>query len=183
MNPIPPCTDAPSAPHHEADGRDFQILKDDGLRALLMGEMPYAIRCFSAALKIKDDAEVRSRLAETCLASGRPADALPHLEQLAQADAAHPEPAVAAARAALRCGQPDRAARWVEQACRLAPERPDVRCLEAALLHAQGNDLMAVAKATQALATDDGLTEAARCAPAFCSAWARPPRRWLTPPA
>ena len=58
MNPIPPCTDAPSAPHHEADGRDFQILKDDGLRALLMGEMPYAIRCFSAALKIKDDAEV-----------------------------------------------------------------------------------------------------------------------------
>lgn len=45
--------------------RDFNTLRDDGVRAMKMGEFPYAQKCFDAALEIHaDDAVTLSYLAE-----------------------------------------------------------------------------------------------------------------------
>lgn len=66
----------------------FEILRDDGLRAMQMGEMPYAEKCLLAALQLREDAQTQSYLAEVYLRMERHDQALPLLETLAkQADA------------------------------------------------------------------------------------------------
>ena len=42
----------------------FEVLRDDGVRAMKMGEVPFAAKCFTAALEMKDDLTTLSYLAE-----------------------------------------------------------------------------------------------------------------------
>lgn len=145
-------------PEEAADPeRNFQILKDDGVRARHMGETPFAIQCFEEALKIKDDAETLSYLAEAYLTAGRTADALPCLEKLTATEPDNLRLLLTAAHAALQCQQYDKAQTWLNQAGKTAPDNAHVLYLEARLLHEQHNDIMAVAKVTQALLHDDKL--------------------------
>ncbi|MBQ5880052.1 MAG: tetratricopeptide repeat protein [Bacteroidaceae bacterium] len=63
--------------------RNFNTLRDDGVRAMQMGEVGFAVRCFESALSIKEDAQTQGLLAEACLRQGDFAKALPLLEALA----------------------------------------------------------------------------------------------------
>ena len=45
-----------------ADKKNFDILKYDGLRALRMGKVDYAVKCFCEALKLADDVETMNYL-------------------------------------------------------------------------------------------------------------------------
>lgn len=137
--------------------RNFQILKDDGVRARNMREMPFAIQCFQEALKIKDDAETLSYLAEAYLLTGQTENALPYLEKLTATEPDNLQLLLTAAHAALKCQQYDKAQTWLEQAGQAAPDEPHVLYLEAQLLHERHNDIMAVAKVTQALMHDEKL--------------------------
>lgn len=69
--------------------RNFNTLRDDGIRAMRMGESGYAVRCFESALSIKDDVQTRGLLAEACLRQGNLEKALPLLETLAAAEPAN----------------------------------------------------------------------------------------------
>jgi tetratricopeptide (TPR) repeat protein len=44
------------------DKKNFDIFKYDGIRALQMGRLPYAIKCFTEALNIQDDFETMNYL-------------------------------------------------------------------------------------------------------------------------
>ena len=44
------------------DKKNFEILKYDGLRALKMGKIDYAVKCLSEAIKIEDDVEAMNYL-------------------------------------------------------------------------------------------------------------------------
>ena len=48
--------------------KDFDILKYDGIRALHINKVDYAIRCFEKALEIKDDVETMEFLAHAYIA-------------------------------------------------------------------------------------------------------------------
>ena len=63
----------------------FAILRDDGVRALKMGEAAYAVRCFTAALELQDDLETLSFLAEAQYRMQDYAAAEPSLRKLAEA--------------------------------------------------------------------------------------------------
>lgn len=68
--------------------KNFDVLKYDGVRALRSGQADYAIRCFTHALGIKDDLEVRDYLSQACIR----ADMLPEAyEQLLKIAEAQPE--------------------------------------------------------------------------------------------
>ncbi len=60
----------------------YNTLRDDGIRAMQMGEVPYAVKCFSAALEIKHDLQTLSLLAEAHLRMGNYEAALPLLEEI-----------------------------------------------------------------------------------------------------
>ena len=47
-----------------ADEKNFDILKFDGVKALKINSVGYAIECFTHALNIKEDLEVRDYLSQ-----------------------------------------------------------------------------------------------------------------------
>ncbi len=68
--------------------KNFDVLKYDGVRALRSGQADYAIRCFTHALGIKEDLEIRDYLSQACIR----ADMLPEAyEQLLKLSEAQPE--------------------------------------------------------------------------------------------
>ena len=69
----------PEEKRQEELAKKFDVLKYDGVRALRSGQMAYAKQCFTHALEIKDDLEVRDYLSEALMRSG---EMLPALEQL-----------------------------------------------------------------------------------------------------
>ncbi len=69
----------------------FDILRDDGLRAMQMGELPYAEKCFRAALELREDLHTESFLAEVYLRMNNSEQALPLLQKLASSSESNAE--------------------------------------------------------------------------------------------
>lgn len=70
-----------------SEANKFDILRDDGVRAMQMGELPYAEKCLKAALGIQRDLKTTGFLAEVYLRMRNHAEALPLLEELASSEA------------------------------------------------------------------------------------------------
>ena len=68
-----------------ADEKNFDILKFDGVKALKINSVGYAIECFTHALNIKEDLEVRDYLSQAYVGVGDYNNAYQQLEKLAQA--------------------------------------------------------------------------------------------------
>ena len=62
----------------------FEVLRDDGVRAMKMGEVDFATKCFTAALEMKDDLTTLSYLAEAQIRMQEYAKARPTLEKLVE---------------------------------------------------------------------------------------------------
>ena len=60
----------------------FEVLRDDGVRAMKMGEVSFAAKCFAAALDMKDDLTTLSYLAEAQIRLQDYKQARPSLEKL-----------------------------------------------------------------------------------------------------
>lgn len=71
----PQAEEAPGAISKD-EQKKFDIFKYDGIRARQMGQIPYAIRCFTEALNIRDDFETINYLAAAYTANGEPEEAL-----------------------------------------------------------------------------------------------------------
>ena len=75
------------SPEEEAQAaarRNFETLRDDGVRAMQMGEVPFALKCFEEALNITPgDRRTQAFKAEAHLRMGQYAEALPLLKALA----------------------------------------------------------------------------------------------------
>ena len=65
--------------------RDFDVLKYDGVRALRSGQHDYAIRCFTHALQMKDDLEIRDYLSQACIRADMLPEAFEQLLKIAEA--------------------------------------------------------------------------------------------------
>ena len=53
----------------EAEGKEFDVLKYDGMRAFKTGETAFAIECFRHALRLQEDLEVRDYLSQALIQS------------------------------------------------------------------------------------------------------------------
>lgn len=69
-----------------SEASKFETLRDDGVRAMQMGEMPYAVKCFKAALEIEHDTKTVGFLAEVLLRMQNYSEALPLLEELVKTE-------------------------------------------------------------------------------------------------
>lgn len=68
------------------EAKNFDILKYDGVSALRQRQNDYAVRCFKAALEIKDDLEIRDYLSQALIQCGELKDAYDELLKLAEAE-------------------------------------------------------------------------------------------------
>ncbi|MDR2119077.1 MAG: tetratricopeptide repeat protein [Tannerellaceae bacterium] len=61
-------TEKSAAAQEKENRKKFDVFKYDGVRAQRIGQIPYAIKCFREALKIREDVEVLQFLAAACAA-------------------------------------------------------------------------------------------------------------------
>ena len=65
--------------------KNFDILKYDGVKALKMQQLDYAIDCFQHALDLKEDLEIHDYMSQVYMALGRLPEAYQQLQKLADA--------------------------------------------------------------------------------------------------
>jgi tetratricopeptide (TPR) repeat protein len=81
----------PEEEKKEQEARNFDLLKYDGVKAMKMGQMDYAVRCFREALKIHDDLEIHDHLSQVLTRIGELRDAYAELSILAEAEPNNPQ--------------------------------------------------------------------------------------------
>ena len=73
----------PENPEEEkknAEAKNFDLLKYDGVKAMRIGQFDYAEKCFREAMKLKDDLEVNDYLSQTLMRLGRLDEALDEMK-------------------------------------------------------------------------------------------------------
>uniref|UniRef100_A0AB33J9D5 Tetratricopeptide repeat protein n=3 Tax=unclassified Prevotella TaxID=2638335 RepID=A0AB33J9D5_9BACT len=64
--------------------KDFEVLKYDGVRAMKMGNLSHAIRCFQHALDRQEDLEIRDYLSQAFMMGGELLQAYEQLQKMAE---------------------------------------------------------------------------------------------------
>ena len=133
--------------------RNFQTLRDDGVRAMHMGEFPFALKCFDAALAIHaDDLQTLAYKAEVLFRMGNYADALPVFEQLVAAEPENVDLHLLLARTFGELGQYDEMRAALDRLPECARQQPATLYYAAEADFHRGHALEAIAEITQALA-------------------------------
>ena len=157
VQPTEPAPDNDAEAEHERIYR-FETLRDDGLRAMQVGQLTYAVQCLEHALQWNDDEETRGHLAEALVRKGEGRQAIPLLEPLSKA---HPDNAQLHTALAEAYEQ---AARWEEmehearQAMQLLPEDDNALYHLCRALHGKGDHAAAIEQLTLLMARNDRYT-------------------------
>jgi tetratricopeptide (TPR) repeat protein len=77
-------TGNPTLAQAKKEQKDFDVFKYDGLRAMRIGQVRYAIKCYREALKIREDKEVLQFLATACASLHAMDEALEATERLVE---------------------------------------------------------------------------------------------------
>ena len=70
---------SPEEEKKDADAKQFDLMKYDGVKAMRIGQFEYAEKCFREALKVHDDLEIHDYLSQTLLHMNRLQEALEEL--------------------------------------------------------------------------------------------------------
>ncbi|MBR0049455.1 MAG: tetratricopeptide repeat protein [Prevotella sp.] len=76
----------PEEEKKEAEDKNFDLLKYDGIKAMKIGRADYAVRCFEEALKMRNDLEVRDYLQQVLIRQGDLEGAMSQLEIMTAAE-------------------------------------------------------------------------------------------------
>ena len=76
----------PEEEKKEQEEKKFDLLKYDGVKALKMRQAEYAVRCFTEALKLKEDLEVHDYLSQALLQQGDLDGTMAELKILGEAE-------------------------------------------------------------------------------------------------
>lgn len=135
----------------QTEAAKFETLRDDGVRAMQMGELPYAEKCFLAALDIERDTKTLSFLAETYLCMRNSEKACPLLSELHAKEPDNVEVALllAQTQGELKLFADQRTT--CEEILAAHADEARALFLDAEALHGLGDDIMAIARLTQSL--------------------------------
>jgi|UniRef100_UPI004027B58B hypothetical protein len=129
----------------------YVTLRDDGIRAMQMGELAYAEKCFKAALDIKHELHTVSLLAEAYLRTGNNEEALPLLQEISASpqDTLEVDLLLAQTQGRLHSYADERTTTTTILSAH--PEEARALYLAAEADHGLGEDFMAIAHLTQCL--------------------------------
>lgn len=133
---------------------DFDVLKFDGVKAMRANQHDYAIQCFTHALGICEDMEVRDFLSQSFIATGNLAGAKEQLDVIAEA---HPDNLNVFLRMAhVSYMMEDYSAMGdaADKAMAVDAQSTTAMCMSARAHKGQGDMVSAVAVLTKALAVD-----------------------------
>ncbi len=152
--------DIPENGSNDKEKRDFDILKYDGIQALKMGKMDYAVKCMEHALALCEDVETRSYLAKALMAADKLDEAALQYELLHRLVPDEPSYPIALAELHFQLEKYDE----MEQDCQTALEIDDrlarPRYLLAKKCCAQKDYINAIVQVTRAISAKEDFFDA-----------------------
>lgn len=151
---------SPEEEKQEQEQKKFDLLKYDGVKAMKIGQADYALRCFTEALKMKDDLEIHDYLSQVLLRQGDLDGAMNELRTLGDAEPENAQIQIRIAQVAYM--QEDYVAMEAacQQATTLEPENAEPYFLHAQALKGRQNPVGAIAMLTKAVTLKEDLAEA-----------------------
>lgn len=150
----------PEEKKREEDAKNFDVLKFDGVRAMRGGEMLYAIKCFSHALELKEDLEIRDYLSQALIHNNELLPAFEQLQKLADAQPDNQEIFIRMANIAFMMEDYGAMADACEKALLIDKENSLVQYLYARACIGQGDVVNAIAMLTKAIALKEDYGDA-----------------------
>ena len=135
----------------EENAKNFEVLKYDGVRALQTGQITYAIQCFSHALKLREDLEIRDYYSQALVRNGDMLHAYGQLQKLAEAQPDNQQILIRMADVAYMMENYALMADSCEKALLINKDNPLVMYLYARACIGQGDSSNAIAMLTKAV--------------------------------
>ena len=151
---------SPEEERQEREEKNFDLLKYDGVKAMKMGQMDYAVRCFNEALKLKDDLEIHDYLSQTLIRKGELDEAMAELQKLVEAEPANVALRVRVAQVAYMMEDYEAMTAACESALQTDGANAPVHFLYAQAYQGQGNMVGAIAMLTKAISLQEDYAEA-----------------------
>lgn len=152
--------DSPEEEKKNAEAKNFDLLKYDGVKALRLHRTDYAIRCFREALRLRDDAETRDYLQQALTADGQLTEALAELRHILDMQPGNTAVMLQAAHVAFMLEDYAQMAALCQQALDATPDSAAAHFQMAQALLGQGDNVTAIAHLTQAIALNEQRGEA-----------------------
>ena len=134
-----------------SESNNYAILHDDGIRAMKMGEVRYAEKCFAQALALQDDLQMVKLLAEARIRLQDFEGALPLLERVAEAEPENADVYLILAQTYGILGQYEKMEDVANQLLGSYPENPHVLYLYGEACHYLGENSPAITYLSKAL--------------------------------
>ena len=129
---------------NQSESSNYTILHDDGIRAMKMGEVRYAEKCFSQALALQDDLQMVKLLAEAKIRLQDFEGALPLIERIAEAEPGNADVYLILAQTYGILGQYEKMEDVANQLLGSYPENPHVLYLYGEACHYLGENSPAI---------------------------------------
>lgn len=143
-----------------AEAKNFDLLKYDGLKALRIHQVEYAEKCFREALKIHDDLETRDYLSQALMRQNRLDEALAELKTMAQCAPGNVAVLMQAAHVAYMLEDYVEMQALCEQALGYDPNHAMANYQMAKAMLGQGDLINCIARLTRTVVLDERLAEA-----------------------
>lgn len=150
----------PEEKKKEEEAKDFDVLKYDGVKALQMGQLDYAIKCFQHALQIQDDMEIHDYLSRALIHSSRLTEAYNELQKLAEAQPDNQQIFIRKAHVAFMMEDYVAMSDDCEKALLIDKENPEVSLLYARAMKGQGDMVNTIAMTTKAISLNENYGDA-----------------------
>lgn len=152
--------DSPEEEKKNAEAKNFDLLKYDGVKALRLHRTDYAIRCFREALRLRDDAETRDYLQQALTADGQLTEALAELRHILDMQPGNTAVMLQAAHVAFMLEDYAQMAALCQQALDTTPDSAAAHFQMAQAMLGQGDNVTAIAHLTKAIALNEQRGEA-----------------------
>ena len=152
--------ESPAEEKKNAEARNFDLLKYDGVKAMRIGQFDYAVKCFREALKIQEDLEVRDYLQQALARNGQIPEAIRELEVMSKAQPDNAQLLLHMARLAFMEEDYELMATVCQKAEELDADNALVHYLYAQACIGQGDMIGGIARLTKAIALDEEMLDA-----------------------
>ena len=149
----------PEEEKKNAEQRNFDLLKYDGVKAMRIGQFDYAVKCFQKALETKHDPEVHDYLSRAFLQLGRTDEALRELQLLLRQEPDNVNLMLQAASVAYLGESYPELAEMCERALAVDADNALAHLIYAKGELAQDNLVQGIARLTKTIALDERLVE------------------------
>ena len=140
--------------------KDFEVVKYDGVRAMRSGKPDYAIKCFTYALGMKDDLEVRDYLSQVYISSHHLSEAMEQLSTIAAARPDNVKVYLRMANVAYMMEDYDAMAEAASKAMAVDGDNTTAICLYARAERGRGDNEKAIGILTKAIEIDGNCADA-----------------------